>query len=159
MRPRQARRAPHKRRSTQTQRSKQLFDNFHTWGLHLTVNLRVVSTIYSSDNIDTHLLHNKTITDELMVNLALAEMDLIFLARSSFKGSATRWSPSGRRLSRSSSKQWLPCRPPSNCSRPRAEATYLNVLPFTLPRQRHLRHDADEGRRGRFLLHILPGRL
>ena len=43
------------------------------------------------------------------------------------------------------------------CSRRRS--TQLVVLPFVVPRQRHLRHDAGEGRKGGVLLSIVPGRL
>ena len=51
------------------------------------------------------ILHNKTITDERMANLAIAETDLIHFARSPFKDSAMRCSPSTRTLSGASSKQ------------------------------------------------------
>ena len=55
-------------------------DNIDTQRLYLKVNLRVVSAVYPRDRTVTQLLHNKPNTVELMVNIALAEMDLIHFA-------------------------------------------------------------------------------
>ena len=50
-------------------------DNIDTPRLYTKVNLRVVSTVYPRDKTVAQLLHNKPNTNELMENIALAEMD------------------------------------------------------------------------------------
>ena len=71
-------------------------DNIDMQRLYLKVNPRVVSAVYPCDRAVSQPLHNKPNTDELMANLALIEMDLIHIARSSCKDSSTHCSPSAR---------------------------------------------------------------
>ena len=56
------------------------------------------------------MLHNMAITNGLMANLALAEMDLIQFAQLILQNSTPRCTPSVRTLSFASSKQWPPSR-------------------------------------------------
>ena len=93
-------------------------DNIDTPRLYVKVNLRVVSVVSPRDRTVSHLLHNKPITDELMANLKLAEMDLFQFATFILQDSSTHCSPNVRTLLGASSEQWPPSSDsPSKCSR------------------------------------------
>ena len=52
-------------------------DNIDTQRLSIKVNLRVVLTVFLPDMTVSQLRHNRPITDELLANLALTEVDFI----------------------------------------------------------------------------------
>ena len=137
-------------------------DNFDTQMLYLKVNLRFVSAVFRRDMTLTRLLFNKPNTDELMANLAPAEMDLIHLSSLILQKLCYTL------LTKRKDVIWCFFETMSYITRLTIERALdtlaqLDDLPrrstARSARRRHLRYDPDEGRKGHVLLCILPGRL
>ena len=135
-------------------------DNIGTQRLYLNVNPRVVSTFYTRDATVSQLLHNKPNVDELMANLAPAEMDLIHFAPLILQKLCNALLTKREMLSGTTSKQWPASRgSPSKVLPTPTRSDLPRRSPVRPARRRHLRYDPDEGRKGHVLLCILPGRL